>query len=105
MDAKRRLLGMTLKELKDVASEFSLPSYASQQIANWLYKKRVKSISDMTNISASKRLLLEKVYEVVDGDITHYIPKGTVIETPEGKFHRQKKEAGQTKPGFSFFYN
>lgn len=85
MDAKRRLLGMTLKELKDVALEFSLPAYASQQIADWLYKKRVKSISDMTNISASKRLLLEKVYEVgliapsesmksVDGTIKYLFP-------------------------------
>lgn len=27
---------------------------------------------------------VEKVYEIVDEDIIHYIPKGTVIETPEG---------------------
>ena len=34
MEAKRRLLGMTLNELKEVASELNLPAYASKQIAD-----------------------------------------------------------------------
>ena len=39
MSEKRRLLGMTLEELKGVASEAGLPGYAAKQIADWLYKK------------------------------------------------------------------
>ena len=61
---KKYLLGLTLDELKAVALEIGLPGYAAKQIADWLYKKRVTAISDMTNIAAAKRELLEKTYEV-----------------------------------------
>ncbi|SKB81440.1 23S rRNA (adenine2503-C2)-methyltransferase [Macellibacteroides fermentans] len=64
MEAKRRLLGMTLNELKEVASELNLPAYASKQIADWLYKKRIVSISEMTNLSAANRNALSEKYVV-----------------------------------------
>ena len=35
---KRQLLGMTLEELKGVASEVGLPAYAAKQMADWIYK-------------------------------------------------------------------
>ena len=50
MNEKRRLLGMTLDELKGVAFEAGLPGYAAKQMADWLYKKKVTSIAAMTNI-------------------------------------------------------
>lgn len=46
MSEKRRLLGMTLEELKGVASEAGLPGYAAKQIADWLYKKSYFYSSD-----------------------------------------------------------
>lgn len=55
---------MTLDELTEVAGEFGLPSFAARQMADWLYKKRVCHISDMTNLPKAKRLLLEEKYEV-----------------------------------------
>jgi len=64
MDIKEPLLGMTLTELKAVASQTALPSYAAAQIADWLYKKKVHSIEEMTNISASNREALSEQYEV-----------------------------------------
>ncbi len=64
MSEKRRLLGMTLDELKEVASEAGLPAYAAKQMADWLYKKKVTSIAAMTNIAAVKRALLEENFEV-----------------------------------------
>ncbi|MDH6341299.1 23S rRNA (adenine2503-C2)-methyltransferase [Parabacteroides sp. PFB2-12] len=64
MNTKRVLLGMTLRELTEVAGEFGLPSFAARQMADWLYKKRVCHISDMTNLPKAKRLLLEEKYEV-----------------------------------------
>ena len=64
MQEKRRLLGMTLNELKEVAAEAGLPGYAAKQIADWLYKKKVTSIAEMTNIAAAKRTLLEESFEV-----------------------------------------
>ena len=64
MGIKKRLLGLTLEELKAVAAEVGLPGYAAKQLADWLYKKKVARIADMTNISVAKRNLLEENYEV-----------------------------------------
>lgn len=91
---KKKLLGLTLAELKIVASETGLPSYAAAQIADWLYKKKISSISDMTNISVANRLKLEEHYEVgvrepshsvrsVDGTVKYLfgVSNGRTIET------------------------
>ena len=61
---KRQLLGMTLEELKGVASEVSLPAYAAKQMADWIYKKKITRISEMTNIAVAKRALLEDSFEI-----------------------------------------
>lgn len=87
MNEKRRLLGMTLEELKAVAAEVGLPGYAAKQLADWLYKKKITSISAMTNIAAAKRTLLEEGFEVgtvphsdlmksADGTIKYLFPVG-----------------------------
>ena len=64
MSEKERLLGKTLEELKEVAAEVGLPGYAAKQMADWLYKKKVTDIQDMTNIAAAKRGLLAEKYEI-----------------------------------------
>ncbi|MDH6357989.1 23S rRNA (adenine(2503)-C(2))-methyltransferase RlmN [Parabacteroides sp. PF5-9] len=60
MNKKKHLLGMTLDELKAVAIQADLPAYAGKQLADWLYKKRVTSIAEMTNIAIAKRTWLEE---------------------------------------------
>lgn len=57
-------MGMTLDELKAVAAENALPSYAANQMANWLYQKKITSIDEMTNMAATKRAALAEHYEV-----------------------------------------
>jgi 23S rRNA (adenine2503-C2)-methyltransferase len=64
VENKERLTGMTLEELKTAASRVSLPGYAAKQLAEWLYKKKVKSIDEMTNIASAKRRLLSEYYEI-----------------------------------------
>ena len=87
MDGKKRLLGMTLNELKSVAEELGLPLYAARQMADWLYKKRVTSIAAMTNVAASKRNLLDERYDLgamppvdsrqsMDGTVKYLFPAG-----------------------------
>lgn len=61
---KKGLLGHTLEELKYIVSLFALPSFTAKQIADWLYKKRVKSIDEMTNLSKTAREKLSSEYEV-----------------------------------------
>jgi 23S rRNA (adenine2503-C2)-methyltransferase len=61
---KEKLLGKTLEELKTIAIENGLPAFAAKQIADWLYKKKVTFIDEMTNISAANRQKLAEKYEV-----------------------------------------
>jgi 23S rRNA (adenine2503-C2)-methyltransferase len=60
---KKKLFGKTLTELKDVANELGLPKFTAKQMADWLYKKDVSSIDEMTNLSKKARELLNENYE------------------------------------------
>ncbi|MCK5735747.1 MAG: radical SAM protein, partial [Spirochaetaceae bacterium] len=62
--AKPPLFGLTLEELKTVSAELGLPSFASRQIAEWLYKHRASSFEEMTNLSKTARSRLSEHYEV-----------------------------------------
>lgn len=59
---KQKLIGMTLTQLREVAAECKLPSFAAKQIAKWLYEKRVKDIDQMTDISLRGREALMSKY-------------------------------------------
>ena len=61
---KKKLLGMTLGELKAVATEVGLPAFAAKQIMQWLYNKRVRSIDEMTNLSLKSRAALAERYTI-----------------------------------------
>ena len=59
---KENLFGKTLAELKVIINTLSLPAYTAAQISDWLYKKEVNSIIEMTNISLSNREKLSEKY-------------------------------------------
>lgn len=58
------MLGKTLDELKEIAVEEGLPAFTGGQIAQWMYKKKVRSLDEMTNISKDGRKRLSQKYEV-----------------------------------------
>lgn len=64
MEMKKKLLGMSLDELKAVAAEVGLRSFAAKQMAEWIYGKRVRSIDEMTNLSLGARQALAEHYEI-----------------------------------------
>lgn len=61
---KEALFGKTPDELKIIVDEAGLPSYASKQIAAWLYAKNISSIEQMTDISKKGRDFLIEKYEL-----------------------------------------
>jgi len=63
-EMKYKLLGKTPDELKRIAVACGLPGFAGNQIARWLYKAKVHSIDEMTNISKAGRESLSDGYEV-----------------------------------------
>lgn len=92
--AKKKLLGLTPVELRDVAASVGLPAFAGKQMAEWLYKKHATSIDAMTNLSKVGRARLAELYEVgtmppldcqrsVDGTVKYLFPTaaGHFVET------------------------
>lgn len=63
-EKKKTLLAMSMDDLKQVVKEMSMPTFTAKQIADWLYKKKVTSIEEMTNLSIANRQKLSEAYEV-----------------------------------------
>jgi len=61
---KEKLYGKTLNELIAVTRRIGLPGFAAKQIADWLYKKEIQSVEEMTNLSKKMREILSNDYEV-----------------------------------------
>jgi 23S rRNA (adenine2503-C2)-methyltransferase len=61
---KEKLFGKTLNELIAVTKRVGLPGFAARQIADWLYKKEISSIEEMSNLSIRARDILSLDYEI-----------------------------------------
>jgi 23S rRNA (adenine2503-C2)-methyltransferase len=61
---KEKLYGKTLNELIAVTKRIGLPGFAAKQISDWLYKKEIQTIDEMTNLSKKTRELLSIDYEI-----------------------------------------
>lgn len=58
------LLGNTLDELTAIAKELGMPAYTGKQLSEWIYKKNILTIDEMSNLSAKNRALLNEKYEI-----------------------------------------
>jgi 23S rRNA (adenine2503-C2)-methyltransferase len=61
---KEKLFGKTLLELQQLTDELGLPKFTAKQITDWLYKKQVSSIDEMTNLSKKARQLINEKFEL-----------------------------------------
>jgi len=61
---KERLFGKTLSELQELVLEMGLPKFTAKQITDWLYKKQIASIDEMSNLSKKARDLLNERFEL-----------------------------------------
>lgn len=64
METKKTLFGKTLSELEQYISEKKFPKFTAKQIADWLYKKNISSINEMSNLSKKQRALLNEDFEL-----------------------------------------
>ncbi len=94
MQEKEALFGKTLVEIQNIIEELKLPKFTAKQITDWLYKKEIHSIDEMSNLSKKARTLLNERYtygltdsiqvqESVDGTKKYLFPTttGHFIET------------------------
>ena len=56
------LLGKTLSELQTIAIEAGLHRFVGKQLCEWMYRHRVTSFDEMTNISLKARQALQEKY-------------------------------------------
>ncbi len=61
---KEFLFGKTLSELQQIVVDLGLPRFTAGQITDWLYKKQISSIAEMSNLSKKNRELLQENFEV-----------------------------------------
>ena len=61
---KQNLFGKKKKKINEIVVSLELPSFTASQITDWLYKKHVGSIEEMTNLSKKTRQLLDEKYTV-----------------------------------------
>ena len=48
---KDELFGKDLNELQEISLALGLPKFTGKQLADWLYKKEISSIDEMSNLS------------------------------------------------------
>ena len=58
------LLGKTLAELQTIAIEAGLPRFVGKQLCEWIYRHRVTSFDEMSNISVKARQTLQEKYAI-----------------------------------------
>ncbi|MDR2912129.1 MAG: 23S rRNA (adenine(2503)-C(2))-methyltransferase RlmN [Alistipes sp.] len=61
---KETLFGKTLDELREVAATLGMPRHAAGQMAAWIYRRGVREIGAMTDISAVRREALAERFDV-----------------------------------------
>lgn len=104
------LLGKNIDELGEVAQRVGLPRFAGKQMAEWLYKRGVSDIDQMTNISKQGRERLKADYQVgrrahavcqVSSDGTRkYLFPTENGKTVESVYIPEKPRAGEHVEGF-----
>ncbi|MDE6805656.1 MAG: 23S rRNA (adenine(2503)-C(2))-methyltransferase RlmN, partial [Muribaculaceae bacterium] len=56
------LIGLTEKELQDVAVSLGMQKFVGRQLAQWIYQKGALSFDEMANISKRNKELLAEQY-------------------------------------------
>lgn len=64
MHNKQNIFGLPPARLAEIVAELGLSKFTAAQITDWLYKKHVRSIDEMTNLSKNARRLLNEKYFV-----------------------------------------
>jgi 23S rRNA (adenine2503-C2)-methyltransferase len=76
--SKQKLFGLTFSKIQLIVKDLGLPAFTAKQIADWLYKKQITSIDEMSNLSKATRQALNEKYEF------GLVPPAKVQESVDG---------------------
>ena len=88
-----KLLGKTPSQLKEIALSAGLPGFTGNQLAQWIYGKRARTLAEMTNLSKAGRERLAESYEVGVA-----LPLGKATSS-DGRRYQQVSVPCQWQPG------
>lgn len=60
--SKEPLFGKNLKQIQEITEKMGMPRFAAKQITDWLYKKDIQHIDEMSNLSKKNRESLSEQY-------------------------------------------
>ncbi len=63
-DKREWLFGKTFSQIENIVLELGAKKFVAKQICDWLYKKQVNDIEEMTNLSKDFRVILSQKYQV-----------------------------------------
>ncbi|MCM1169341.1 MAG: 23S rRNA (adenine(2503)-C(2))-methyltransferase RlmN [Bacteroides sp.] len=63
MEQHEILLGKSLEELQGLCAELGFRKFTARQICEWIYRKKVRNVAQMTNLSLKDRAILEEAAE------------------------------------------
>ncbi len=58
------LFGKTLQEIQEIVTDLKFQKFTAKQITDWLYKKEISDIEEMTNLSKKMRTVLRSKYSL-----------------------------------------
>ena len=61
---RKPITDIPLGRFPDLAKELGLKPYVADQIISWLYRKRVASFDEMTNLSKDARASLKECFDI-----------------------------------------
>ena len=59
-ETKEHALELFPRDVDAIVANIGMPTFAGKQVLDWIYKKQVTSVDDMSNIAKEKRQLLEE---------------------------------------------
>ena len=59
------ILGLTISELSEICKKYKTNSFVAEQIASWLYKKKVYDFDAMSNLSKNFREQLKSDFPII----------------------------------------
>ncbi|HTV48458.1 MAG TPA: 23S rRNA (adenine(2503)-C(2))-methyltransferase RlmN [Phycisphaerae bacterium] len=86
---KPSILELDLPALERELTDAGMPRYRAGQVMEWIFKKRVKSFEQMTNLSLADRQMLDDRFTIFTGEIARQVratdgTEKTLIRWPDG---------------------
>ncbi|PID94858.1 MAG: 23S rRNA (adenine(2503)-C(2))-methyltransferase RlmN [Bacteroidales bacterium] len=75
---KKNILGLSLVELQRELISLGMPKYTAKQVMEWVYKKKIKSFEQITNISKKNLNIIKDNFDI------GLMPYSVVAESKDG---------------------